>query len=89
MLLLVAYAFERIILFCAEKWNDRRFLHQVNYLSPARAGIGAQSSDDTFGTDASLVANHVKSILDSKGSGAAVAEIHKLLDNANQRKSIM
>jgi hypothetical protein len=51
--------------------------------------LGAQSSDDTFGTDASLVANHVKSILDSKGSGAAVAEIHRFLDNANQRKSIM
>src|SRR5258706_12731409 len=49
----------------------------------------SQGSDEPFGTDASLIANRIKGILDSSGSAAAVAEMHRFLDNATQRKSIM
>jgi hypothetical protein len=48
-----------------------------------------QDPDEPFGTAASVLAYRIKGILDSSGSTAAVAEIHRVLENASQRKSIM
>jgi hypothetical protein len=44
---------------------------------------------EPYGSITSVVVNHIETVLDTKGSGAAVAEIQRYLNNANLRKQAM